>query len=131
MNTVILLLLTFILAVTALFVFIWSLRKHLFDDNPAAANVIFSEGEIGKVEEPAATADQHRALQSAVDATHTATVDPARDARMAQELAERVQADRSTAYVTFVFLARSEEHTSELQSLMRISYAVFCLKKQK
>src|SRR3546814_8372687 len=27
--------------------------------------------------------------------------------------------------------ARSEEHTSELRSLMRISYAVFCLKKQK
>src|SRR3546814_9884213 len=27
-------------------------------------------------------------------------------------------------------IARSEEHTSELQSLMRISYAVFCLKKQ-
>src|SRR3546814_4868500 len=27
--------------------------------------------------------------------------------------------------------ARSEEHTSELQSLMRNSYAVFCLKKQK
>src|SRR3546814_10256892 len=33
-------------------------------------------------------------------------------------------ADRSLA-------ARSEEHTSELQSLMRISYAVFCLKKKK
>src|SRR3546814_8894754 len=29
-----------------------------------------------------------------------------------------------------VFVARSEEHTSELQSLMRISYAVFCLKKK-
>src|SRR3546814_8570840 len=28
-------------------------------------------------------------------------------------------------------LGRSEEHTSELQSLMRISYAVFCLKKTK
>src|SRR3546814_8144875 len=28
-------------------------------------------------------------------------------------------------------LARSEEHTSELQSLMRISYAVFCVKKKK
>src|SRR3546814_8405402 len=27
--------------------------------------------------------------------------------------------------------ARSEEHTSELQSLMRLSYAVFCLKKKK
>src|SRR3546814_7531984 len=29
------------------------------------------------------------------------------------------------------FEMRSEEHTSELQSLMRISYAVFCLKKKK
>src|SRR3546814_3351063 len=29
------------------------------------------------------------------------------------------------------FLKRSEEHTSELQSLMRISYAVFCLKQKK
>src|SRR3546814_6851919 len=29
------------------------------------------------------------------------------------------------------FAQRSEEHTSELQSLMRISYAVFCLKKKK
>src|SRR3546814_10092388 len=30
-----------------------------------------------------------------------------------------------------MLLQRSEEHTSELQSLMRISYAVFCLKKKK
>src|SRR3546814_8863848 len=30
-----------------------------------------------------------------------------------------------------VMASRSEEHTSELQSLIRISYAVFCLKKQK
>src|SRR3546814_7622435 len=29
------------------------------------------------------------------------------------------------------YCVRSEEHTSELQSLMRISYAVFCLKKKK
>src|SRR3546814_3449096 len=29
-----------------------------------------------------------------------------------------------------LYVARSEEHTSELQSLMRISYAVFCLKKK-
>src|SRR3546814_3311907 len=34
------------------------------------------------------------------------------------------------AIIAFV-LVRSEEHTSELQSLMRISYAVFCLKKKK
>src|SRR3546814_3464438 len=37
----------------------------------------------------------------------------------------------SRDYVTRkIFVARSEEHTSELQSLMRISYAVFCLKKK-
>src|SRR3546814_2352346 len=30
-----------------------------------------------------------------------------------------------------IMIVRSEEHTSELQSLMRISYAVFCLKKKK
>src|SRR3546814_10351471 len=33
--------------------------------------------------------------------------------------------------VTPASVSRSEEHTSELQSLMRISYAVFCLKKKK
>src|SRR3546814_3614615 len=50
--------------------------------------------------------------------------------------------DRPGAYKLFAFLKRdvghltgrgidrSEEHTSELQSLMRISYAVFCLKKK-
>src|SRR3546814_4583940 len=35
------------------------------------------------------------------------------------------------AALHLVFGFRSEEHTSELQSLMRISYAVFCLKKKK
>src|SRR3546814_8444533 len=37
----------------------------------------------------------------------------------------RLDHDHATPYVR-----RSEEHTSELQSLMRISYAVFCLKKK-
>src|SRR3546814_1831689 len=41
--------------------------------------------------------------------------------RNAQPLLDRVE----------VIGIRSEEHTSELQSLMRISYAVFCLKKKK
>src|SRR3546814_4679545 len=49
-------------------------------------------------------------------------------------------AQAASLVATFVLLAvtvfaglarRSEEHTSELQSLMRISYAVFCLKKKK
>src|SRR3546814_8356565 len=34
-------------------------------------------------------------------------------------------------FFQIVQIGRSEEHTSELQSLMRISYAVFCLKKKK
>src|SRR3546814_3558992 len=38
---------------------------------------------------------------------------------------------RETATPWFLSEKRSEEHTSELQSLMRISYAVFCLKKKK
>src|SRR3546814_2280433 len=36
-----------------------------------------------------------------------------------------------TALPALSIAVRSEEHTSELQSLMRISYAVFCLKKKK
>src|SRR3546814_7888745 len=51
-----------------------------------------------------------------------------------------VQADYQAAWIIFQArkawesdnaAERSEEHTSELQSLMRISYAVFCLKKKK
>src|SRR3546814_1838112 len=39
--------------------------------------------------------------------------------------------ERSYQATPFLLALRSEEHTSELQSLMRISYAVFCLKKKK
>src|SRR3546814_7031949 len=53
-----------------------------------------------------------------------------RAGRMADEIE---QPDRRALAVEFGKIAehRSEEHTSELQSLMRISYAVFCLKKKK
>src|SRR3546814_4448939 len=46
-------------------------------------------------------------------------------------LDQNAQAARIEAAVQSVLEQRSEEHTSELQSLMRISYAVFCLKKKK
>src|SRR3546814_13527804 len=42
-----------------------------------------------------------------------------------------VEANVISGYVSQIDKSRSEEHTSELQSLMRISYAVFCLKKKK
>src|SRR3546814_8863599 len=52
---------------------------------------------------------------------------PMYDEHRAQFTAEELVAhDAAMAQM----IARSEEHTSELQSLMRISYAVFCLKKQ-
>src|SRR3546814_1273510 len=56
------------------------------------------------------------------------------------EFAEQIEYFASTAasydshlllFPEYVSAQRSEEHTSELQSLMRISYAVFCLKKKK
>src|SRR3546814_4701053 len=46
---------------------------------------------------------------------------------------DRVRGDHrfiADAQLRHVVFGRSEEHTSELQSLMRISYAVFCLKKK-
>src|SRR3546814_9143404 len=59
-----------------------------------------------------------------------ATVEPA-----TEPMTETAPADVEPAPVPAIEPApvpvRSEEHTSELQSLMRISYAVFCLKKKK
>src|SRR3546814_5637056 len=61
------------------------------------------------------------------------------DARAAQSLAPRIERGiitygerivRQIRYAGEAFF-RSEEHTSELQSLMRISYAVLCLKQKK
>src|SRR3546814_3157265 len=49
----------------------------------------------------------------------------------ALDLAEHALHRFAVARIGHRLAARSEEHTSELQSLMRISYAVFCLKKKK
>src|SRR3546814_2836556 len=49
----------------------------------------------------------------------------------AKEHAEAVRLDGGAPRPVVDLARRSEEHTSELQSLMRISYAVFCLKKKK
>src|SRR3546814_1445709 len=61
-----------------------------------------------------------------------ATRSRSRSARATCTMSPRAASPRtgSTSSVS-VTVRRSEEHTSELQSLMRISYAVFCLKKKK
>src|SRR3546814_1542822 len=72
-------------------------------------------------------------FRSEVRHLHQATAALLRAARREQaplqqaSLAGRVDRDRHLREA----LQRSEEHTSELQSLMRISYAVFCLKKKQ
>src|SRR3546814_4899787 len=50
-----------------------------------------------------------------------------RGAMAPEDIAAHAAGDRAAG----ILRHRSEEHTSELQSLMRISYAVFCLKKKK
>src|SRR3546814_3855548 len=49
---------------------------------------------------------------------------------LAQRPSASIKIVQRTGFVALTAF-RSEEHTSELQSLMRISYAVFCLKKKK
>src|SRR3546814_10259022 len=51
--------------------------------------------------------------------------------RIALVMDRRGRAGEVVDFVDVDLQRRSEEHTSELQSLMRISYAVFCLKKKK
>src|SRR3546814_8490523 len=53
------------------------------------------------------------------------------DIARAEGYAVTVENRADMAAVKTRYGVRSEEHTSELQSLMRISYAVFCLKKKK
>ena len=107
MDTVTILLSSFILSVTGLLVFIWSLRHRLFNPTSAAANVIFSPGEIGHGEEPAASPEQRAGLALPVAGQDRRAPSASEQAAMQQELAERVEADRSSAFVTFVFLSCS------------------------
>src|SRR3546814_10245009 len=54
----------------------------------------------------------------------------ARTMRIARGEEKPAPSDPTVWFASTESFARSEEHTSELQSLMRISYAVFCLKKK-
>src|SRR3546814_5291128 len=62
---------------------------------------------------------------------HTATAEDIRQFQFEQHEAGVPAPTMNSIVSALRFLFRSEEHTSELQSLMRISYAVFCLKKKK
>src|SRR3546814_10205420 len=87
---------------------------------------LFRSARIGGV-----VGDHRFALGDAFDPLEALLGDPARR----QPAAHRLRAARRQHPVVHVGRVavgeRSEEHTSELQSLMRISYAVFCLKQKK
>src|SRR3546814_3666893 len=67
---------------------------------------------------------EQRGLLTMIDAIAQVNSVQAPELRLAGSLAPALRARLNG-------MPRSEEHTSELQSLMRISYAVFCLKKKK
>src|SRR3546814_3484369 len=74
----------------------------------------------------------HRAGQVKLEPPTQATGVEAVHAATAGEMAgQAAQVARRSDRLGDAGKIRSEEHTSELQSLMRISYAVFCLKKKK
>ena len=100
MDPIPILLSAFILSTAALALFIWSLRRGLFDREGAGADVIFAAHEIGQVEDPAAVPREQAVLQEVVD-----RAGGPHDTLDAAALAERATADRSTATVTFVFFS--------------------------
>lgn len=90
---------TFILSIAALFVFIWSLSNGLFGDGVAAATEIFVPNELGKVEDPAATAAQTGGLQRAAGPGDAAAA-PVADI----DAQARDRADQSSSLVVGVSL---------------------------
>lgn len=97
--TVSVLLGTFILSIAALFVFIWSLSNGLFGDGFQAATEIFVPNELGRVEDPAATAAQIKGLQQA-----TGTASEAGRSVSDSDAKARDDADKSTSLVVGVCL---------------------------
>ena len=93
---------TFLMSIAALFLFIWSMAKGLFGDGTAAATEIFAPGELGTVEDPAATAAQQGGLQHAMGGAAQGAP------RMgASDNAARERADQSTSLVVGVCLTLS------------------------
>src|SRR3546814_8964409 len=84
--------------------------------------------DLGKVKQPAASPPQHIA-GGHVEHLGLLVEIVAGDVEECRE-AVRAQHRRHLPVGAEPAVVRSEEHTSELQSLMRISYAVFCLKKK-
>ena len=98
-STILSLLGAFLLSILGLFAFIWSLRKGLLIENPAGASVIFARGEIGRIDDPSLDATTEHAMQAAVQ------TDRALESTERAEINDRIDADRSSAFPVFMFIA--------------------------
>src|SRR3546814_1846713 len=98
--------------------------------NKVASYAIIGFGNIGKA---LAKAFVRNGIKVSVATTRDPESFASAAAAIGPEIISTTLAEAIKADVIFlaVHFERSEEHTSELQSLMRISYAVFCLKKKK
>ncbi|WP_176091395.1 cbb3-type cytochrome c oxidase subunit I [Burkholderia ambifaria] len=103
-----LLALSFLISVLGLFLFIWAQMNGLMKAGNEGAKVIFRQGELGRVEDPAARHDTLAALQAAGHGAHTPVaytnsvpVTPAGPA----EIDERVAEDLSSRHAAFAFLS--------------------------
>src|SRR3546814_1054887 len=111
----------------------WSSDVCSSDLGPGAAQDQHARADGGKREQGAhrdhvaKKTDREQASHGCRDGTDDYGAD-IRSTVLGVDLAE--QARHQAVFGHRVEDARSEEHTSELQSLMRISYAVFCLKKK-
>src|SRR3546814_3100351 len=95
--------------------------RHPADNRAAIMPASQREGEEGD----AATLFAHSPL-----ALRASARSANRDGKYCRAAADALWAPASRRQLRKNHAGRSEEHTSELQSLMRISYAVFCLKKK-
>src|SRR3546814_1546228 len=89
------------------------------------AGALAQRADLPPSEKVAEALDNHPAVAAARARVDAARADRDMLAKGTHEIAV------TGSYVRRSVDRRSEEHTSELQSLMRISYAVFCLKKKK
>lgn len=103
-SAVISLLGAFTLSILGLFAFIWSLRQGLLVENPRGASVIFAQGEIGQVDDPALTASDQARLQASAAPTDGHAASHAVRSMDAREMQDRVDSDQSSAFPVFMFI---------------------------
>ncbi|RQR48558.1 hypothetical protein DIE19_33060 [Burkholderia sp. Bp9126] len=102
-----LLALSFLISVLGLFLFIWAQMNGLMKAGKSGATVIFTEHELGRVEEPAIQRSQLKELQAAGFGSVSATESHLPGAAAQDELDERLNEDRSSRNAAFVFLISS------------------------